>query len=302
LAAAQNERVEFGAHLPLLDFGTSPSLRGLKEYARAAAELGFRYLTANDHLLYSRPWLDGPTALAAVIEDSGDLKLATTVSLPVLRGPVQLAKALTAIDVLSGGRVVAGLGPGSSPADYEAVGIPFDERFTRFDEALTRIRALLEGDELQPRPQQQPRPPIWVAGWGGRSGLRLVAKHGDGWLASMYNTTPERFGRNLQLVLDDVRAAGRDAGSFANALATGWMYITESANEADRILADVLGPTVKRPVEELRELSLPIGPAEVCAERLAAFARAGAERLFVWPLADPVKQLELFREWVVPLV
>jgi alkanesulfonate monooxygenase SsuD/methylene tetrahydromethanopterin reductase-like flavin-dependent oxidoreductase (luciferase family) len=103
-------------------------------------------------------------------------------------------------------------------------------------------------------------------------------------------------------VLDDVRAAGRDAGSFANALATGWMYITESANEAERILADVLAPTVKRPVEELRELSLPIGPAEVCAERLSAFARAGAERLFVWPLADPVKQLELFRERVVPLV
>ncbi len=302
MAAAQNERVEFGAHLPLLDFGTSPSLRGLKEYARAASALGYRYLTANDHLLYSRPWLDGPTALAAVIEDSGDLKLATTISLPVLRGPVQLAKALTAIDVLSGGRVVAGLGPGSSPADYEAVGIPFDERFTRFDVALTRMRALLEGDELQPRPHQQPRPPIWVAGWGGRSGLRLVAKHGDGWLASVYNTTPERFGLSLQLVLDDVRAAGRDAGSFANALATGWMYITESPNEAERILADVLGPTVKRPVEELRELSLPIGPAEVCAERLAAFARAGAERVFVWPLADPVEQLELFRERVVPLV
>lgn len=294
--------MEFGAHLPLLDFGTSPSLRGLKDYARAASALGYRYLTANDHLLYSRPWLDGPTALAAVIEESGDLRLATTISLPVLRGPLQLAKALAAIDVLSGGRVVAGLGPGSSRADYDAVGIPFDERLTRFDEALTQIRALLEGEELQPRPHQQPGPPIWVAGWGARSSLRLVAKHGDGWIASVYNTTPERFGRNLQLVLDDVRAAGRDAGSFTNALATGWMYVTESPNEADRILADVLGPTVKRPVEELRELSLPIGPAEVCAERLAAFARAGAERLFVWPLADPVRQLELFRERVAPQV
>jgi hypothetical protein len=78
------------------------------------------------------------------------------------------------------------------------------------------------------------------------------------------------------------------------------MYITETTSDADRILTGVLAPTVNRPVEALRELSLPIGPAEVCAERLAAFARAGAERLFVWPLTDSVRQLELFRERVMP--
>ena len=68
------------------------------------------------------------------------------------------------------------------------------------------------------------------------------------------------------------------------------------------MLADVLAPLLNRPVEELRELSLPIGPAEVCAERIAAFADAGAERLFVWPLRDDVRQLELFRERVVPML
>jgi alkanesulfonate monooxygenase SsuD/methylene tetrahydromethanopterin reductase-like flavin-dependent oxidoreductase (luciferase family) len=287
--------MEFGAHLPLIDFGTSPSLGGLKDYARAASELGYAYLSANDHLLFSRPWLDGPTAVAAVIEESGELRLATSIALPVLRGPLQLAKTLTAIDILSGGRLVAGLGPGSSQADYDAVGIPFDERRTRFDEALTRIRELLDGDVLQPPPAQR-RLPIWVASWGSRGGLRLVARHGDGWLASAYNTTPERFGRDLKLVLEDVR----DPPSFRNAIATAWLYVTESATDADRMLTEVLAPMLRRPVEALRELSLPIGPAELCAERLAAFAHAGAERVFVWPLADPVQQLELFRERVVP--
>ena len=86
--------MEYGAHLPLIDFGTSPSLRGLKEYARTAAGLGYRTLCANDHLLFSRPWLDGPTGLAAVIEGSGDLALATTIALPVIRGPLQLAAVL----------------------------------------------------------------------------------------------------------------------------------------------------------------------------------------------------------------
>lgn len=96
--------MEFGAHLPLIDLGTAPTLRGLKDYARAASALGYSHVCANDHLLYHRPWLDGPTALAAVLEESGELRLATTISLPVLRGPAQLAKTLTAIDILSGGR------------------------------------------------------------------------------------------------------------------------------------------------------------------------------------------------------
>ena len=164
--------MEYGAHLPLIDFGTGPSLRGLKEYARAAAALDYRYLCANDHLLFARPWLDGPTALAAVIEESGGLALATTISLPVIRGPVQLAKTLAAIDVLSEGRLVVGVGPGSSAADYAAVRVPFDERRKRFDETLGMLRALLEGDGasfegefystqgivLEPRPAQRPRP------------------------------------------------------------------------------------------------------------------------------------------------
>jgi len=83
---------EYGAHLPLADLGATPSLASLKTYARAADALGYTYLCANDHLLFSRPWLDGPTALAAVIEESGSMQLATTVSRPVLRGPVPLAK------------------------------------------------------------------------------------------------------------------------------------------------------------------------------------------------------------------
>ena len=67
------------------------------------------------------------------------------------------------------------------------------------------------------------------------------------------------------------------------------------------MLTDVLGPMLNRPVEELRSLSLPIGPVEVCGG-LAAFANAGAERIFVWPLADEVAQLEAFRERVAPLL
>ena len=67
-------------------------------------------------------------------------------SLPVLRGPVPLAKTLVALDVLSSGRLVVAVGPGSSARDYAAVGVPFGERWRRFDEAVPALRGLLRGD------------------------------------------------------------------------------------------------------------------------------------------------------------
>ena len=306
--------MDFGVHLPLIDFGTPASLHGLKLYADSAAGLGYSYLCANDHLLFARPWLDGATALAAVIEESQDMTLATTVSLPVIRGPAQLAKTLTAIDILSDGRLVVGVGPGSSARDYSAAGIPFDERWSRFGESIAVLRALLGGDQtfngahyssdgidLEPRPTQRPTLPIWVASWGSQAGLRRVARTGDGWIASAYNTSPARFGEGLTSLGEALAQEGR-AGPFPNAIATAWLYVTEDTRRAERMLADVLAPLLNRPVEALRSLSLPIGPAEVCAERLTAFSEAGAQRLFVWPLRDEVRQLELFRERVTPML
>jgi alkanesulfonate monooxygenase SsuD/methylene tetrahydromethanopterin reductase-like flavin-dependent oxidoreductase (luciferase family) len=310
------QEVEYGAHLPLIDVGTSQSLSTLKAYVRAAARLGYRYLCANDHLRFGRPWLDGPTVLAALIEASQDMTLVTTASLPVLRGPVQLAKALAAIDVLSGGRLVAGVGPGSSADDYAAAGIGFQERWPRFEEAIRVLRVLLHGDAagfegkfystrdvvLEPRPVQRPSLPIWVASWGSPVGLRRVARLGDGWLASAYNTTPDHFREGLDLLAEELPRVGKAPSLFPSAIATTWLHITEDKAVAERMIGEVLAPMVHRPAEALRSAPLLIGPAEVCAERLAAFVEAGARRIFVWPLGDEVAQLDLFRERVTSLV
>src|SRR5882724_13295219 len=101
--------MEFGVHLPLISFvGEHRSLDDLLAFAEAARDLGYTHLCANDHLVFPRPWLDGLTALAAVLAHSGQMTLATTVAVPVLRGPAATAKILAAIDVLSGGRLVVG--------------------------------------------------------------------------------------------------------------------------------------------------------------------------------------------------
>lgn len=309
--------MEIGAHLPLIPLSPGPpTLAGLRAYAAAASRLGYRWLTANDHLVFRRPWLDGLTALAAVLDVSGDLGLATTVCLPAVRGPAQAAKAFAALDVLSGGRFVAGLGPGSSERDYVVGGVPAEDRFARFEEAVRALRALLGRDRepfagrfystagvtLEPSPTQAGRPPIWLAGWGGPRGLRRAAELADGWLASGYNTTPEGFATSWAHVRERVAARGGDPDRFASGVATLWTYVTEDRAAAERILTDVLAPLLGRPVESLRELSLPIGPAEVCAQRLSAFADAGAQRAFIWPLGDDVHQLELFAERVAPRI
>ena len=153
---------------------------------------------------------------------------------------------------------------------------------------------------LEPAPGPG-RPPIWVAGWGGARGLRRAAELGDGWIASAYNTTPAGFAASWARVRGHLTGRGGPDG-FANGVATCWCRVTDDRAGAERVLADVLSPLLGRPPEALRELSLPIGPAEVCAERLSAFAAAGAQRVFIWPLGDELRQLERFAEEVVPRI
>ena len=69
------------------------------------------------------------------------MTLATTVAVPVLRGPAATAKILAALDLLSGGRLLVGLPPGSSARDYELAGVPFEERWKRLDDAVLALRA-----------------------------------------------------------------------------------------------------------------------------------------------------------------
>ena len=308
--------MDFGLHLPLMDFGDNPfTLDNLITYAETGQELGFHGLAVNDHLIYSKPWLDGPTALAAVLSYSGHMDLATTVSLPIVRGPIPLAKSLGAIDRLSGGRLIACVGPGSSARDYAAVGIPFDERWKRLDEAIQTLRALwnreskaftgnfynTEGIMLEPFPVQKSGPPIWVGSWGSKAGLQRVARLADGWLASGYNTTPELFAKGWQQLQEFLVIAGKEPSSFPNAMATMWLYISENEAESERILYEVLAPVLNRPVAELREW-LPIGSAQNCAEKLAAYKNVGVQRVYLWPLANELEQIKIFMRQVVPLI
>jgi alkanesulfonate monooxygenase SsuD/methylene tetrahydromethanopterin reductase-like flavin-dependent oxidoreductase (luciferase family) len=281
--------MRFGAHLPQIDFdGTGHDVAALGPYVDAARDLGFSAVTANDHLVFQRPWLDGLVALASVLDRAGDLTVATTVALPVVRGPVVLARTAASLNLLSGGRLVLGVAPGSSARDYAAVGVPFEERWSRFDTALTVLRAELEGESV----------PIWVGSWGSAAGLRRVARLGDGWLASAYNTTPERLAAGRTSLDSALVSAGRDPVSFPLALATMWTYVTDSPAEADAKLG-ALASMLDRDPAALAQQVL-IGSADHCAAILGSYADVGVDTVFIWPVGDPTGQLHRFAEQVVP--
>jgi alkanesulfonate monooxygenase SsuD/methylene tetrahydromethanopterin reductase-like flavin-dependent oxidoreductase (luciferase family) len=306
--------VDLGLHLPLMQFGEEEqSLGRIRSAVDAARACGFAAVSANDHFVFSTPWLDGPTALAAVADRTGGMTVATTISLVVLRGPVPVAKMLAALDLLTEGRLVAGLGPGSSRKDYDALGIPFEERWKRFDEAVAILRGLVGGgsppsttrycelpeEELTPLPRQSTGIPLWIGSWGSEAGLRRVARLADGWLASAYNTTPERFAAAWAVLAGELDTRGKDPERFPNALSTMWTWVTESQAEADRVLTKVLAPLLAREPEELRA-QVCVGPPAHCAELLSRYAEAGCQRVYLWPLGDEARQIELVTEAVAP--
>jgi alkanesulfonate monooxygenase SsuD/methylene tetrahydromethanopterin reductase-like flavin-dependent oxidoreductase (luciferase family) len=308
--------MEFGAHLPLI-LATDeppPDAAWISDYAGTAEALGYTAVSSNDHVMYRSPWLDGPTTLAVAAAATRRVQIATSILVPAIRHPFVAAKMLATLDVLSGGRLVVGVGPGSYQPDYDATGVPFVERWKRLGQSVMAMRGIWQGDDspaeagpyafpgvnMRPRPVQPNGPPIWIGSWGSPAGLRRAARIGDGWLASAYNTTPEKFGQDWTALGEMVPRFGKKRETFSNALVTMFSYVTDDPRGIDRAVRQKLGPAIGRTPEELAGRLL-MGTAEECANRVRAYAAAGVQRIFIWPAADEIRQLRIFAERVMPL-
>jgi alkanesulfonate monooxygenase SsuD/methylene tetrahydromethanopterin reductase-like flavin-dependent oxidoreductase (luciferase family) len=307
--------MEFGVHLPLLaTVGPSMPVARVLDFVDCAERLGFTHLAVHDHVAHPRPWLDAPIMLGAVLPRLQRMVPIAAVWLPIIRGPLTLARALTAADLLSDGRLIAGLGAGSSEADYAAAGIPFAERWERFDESVALLRSLwrpsgepfrgrfyaADGSSFQPAPARPGGPPLWIGTWGSEAGLRRTARLGDGWIASAYNTDPARFGQAWSRLLEILPRFGKEPEGFPNGLATMALYVSEDASAAERVL-DQLAEILHRPAADLQK-SLLIGSPEACATLIRAYAEAGCQRIMLMPVTDELEQITLFHERVLPLL
>ncbi len=307
--------MEFGVHIPqILGEGDSPpDAAFISDYAAAAESLGYAFVSANDHIVHRLPWVDGPLALAIAAAATKRIRLSTSIIIPAVRNPFVAAKTLAALDHLSGGRLVVGVGAGSYEPDYVLAGVPFEERWRRLGQSIIAMRAAWRDEDvpdaagpyamqsinMRPRPLQPGGPPIWIGAWGSPAGLRRVARLGDGWFASAYNTTPEKFPADWSALRETLARHNKDPQTFPNGLATMFTYVTDDRVEAERVVGQKLGPAVGRGAVDLSSRLL-IGTADECIGLVRAYADAGVQRIFIWPAGNELDQLRTFAEQVIP--
>ncbi|MGH9074392.1 MAG: TIGR03619 family F420-dependent LLM class oxidoreductase [Acidimicrobiales bacterium] len=226
--------MKLGVHLP--QFGRASGPDSIRRAARQAEDLGFDDVWVSDHLVvpdgvaYPPAYLYEPvitlTWAAAVTARVG---LGTSVLILPYRHPVHLAKELSSLDQLSGGRVTLGAGAGWLAGEFAALGVPLSERGARTDECIDALRACWDSDpvsfegptvtvdRVKLRPKPSHRIPIWVGG-ASSGALRRAVDKADGWHG---NVSPEAA---APIVATLKRA--RPEETFALSMRTAWDGIT----------------------------------------------------------------------------
>ncbi len=259
--------------------------------ARAAEEVGFDSIWLGDHLLYRLdgrpergPW-DAWTMLAGLAAATERVRLGPLVACLGFHPPGLLARAAAAVDEISGGRLVLGVGAGWNRAEFEAFGLPFDHRVDRFEEAFTIVRRLLSGERvtldgrhsrvedavLLPAPARRPTTMI---GSNGDRMLAIALPHVDGW-NTWYDGTgnsSEGFARASAKVTAAAERAGRNPAEIDRS-ACAFVVLDRDAPDARAISKD------HPPVE---------GPPDRIAAHLRELADAGADEaiLVVHPITE----------------
>jgi F420-dependent oxidoreductase-like protein len=252
--------MQIGLQIP--DF-TNPGGPGqlaadLARVARTADEAGFGHLAVMDHFFQigvigppEREMLEGYTTLGFLAAHTTRIELLTVMTGVIYRYPGILAKTVTTLDVLSGGRAWLGIGAGWNEEESRGLGVPFPAtaaRFEQLEEALQIVLQMWRGDESAyhgrhfqlerplnvPRPLRSPRPPIMVGGGGEKKTLRLVARYAD---ACNLFDTPETA-RKLDVLREHCAREGRDYDEILKTV----YYVPDvgpNGERVDAVLADL---------------------------------------------------------------
>lgn len=228
------------------------------ELARRAEELGYATLWTFHRLLFPAgaggsggPWgdvyrsvLDPVVSLAHVASATTRIRLGAAIVNAPFVAPVVLAKQISTLDVLSGGRVELGLGQGWVPEEFTATGVPMQRRGARIEEYVGVLDRVWSGDtqaawsgefyqlpaaSFAPRPVQRPRPPL-LLGAGAEAALRRAGRIADGWVSASRAPLP-RIGAMVRVVRDAAEQVGRDPASL-RCVCRGAVRLRESATGA----------------------------------------------------------------------
>jgi probable F420-dependent oxidoreductase len=315
--------------VPFGDAGT------LVRIGQAAERLGYHHVGGNDHLTtqhyVAAEWPQPPNyydifvALAFVAAATERLMLQTAVAVIPVREPVVLAKQAATLDLMSGGRLILGVGIGAYREEFEAVHPASHgwHRGTMVDEGMQALRVLLRDRkatfagqyfrfqevEMYPKPWQEPLP-IWVGG-NSDNGLVRAARYGDGWLPAILS--PEEIHQRVERIRAIAEAAGRDPGGIAIApqLAVSIAATSDQAmhkftnSQVFKHLLSLRKSTLKnQPADDPRTRNLIGTPPEI-VEQVARYQEAGCETLSALIFVGSSEQeviddMTLFAETVMP--
>lgn len=292
-------------------------------YVREADALGYDSAWIVDHFhTFPRKTVEATfeafTSLSALASATSRIRLGTLVACASYRNPAHLAKIAATLDVISGGRLILGLGAGWYQEEYRAYGYefpPIGERLRRLRETceivaalFTRERVTYEGRHFrlrdaicEPKPIQQPRPPLLIGGGGERVLLRILAEHGDAWNC---NVGFDEYRRKLAILRQHCRDVGRDPDEIELTV-TLPIAIVDRPEQIDEVLQERLPPEI--PVATLRqryERMDPIygKPSEV-AQQLRRWIDLGVGTIIcLFPDPRTRTQLRRFADEVRPLL
>jgi len=289
-----------------LRFGVQLSIKPPHEQfdlVRRIEALGFDSVWTGDHVSFHNPMYESLTLLAGYVPITSRLRLGTAVYLLALRPPAIAAKITSTLDVLSGGRLIFGVGVGGeNPKEFELCGVPHAERGARVSEAIDVVRTLwrdtpatfkgrftnFEGVSIDPKPVQKPGPPIWI---GGRSDAALAraGRQGDGWVS--YVVQPERYAQSLDKIRSAAAAAGRKLEGFA-AAHLAFVTVGRDYESAKAVWAEALTKRYAQNFEPLARKYGIIGTPEQCVEAIERFRAAGCNYVILNPIGPATQERE----------
>ena len=306
-----NTSIKFGIHIPASSPDQLPSAEAYANFFRRAEELGFHSLWTEDRLFHQTAFLDSLTLLSWAAASTKTIRLGTAILLLALRNAPVLARQVSTLHHLSGGRLTLGVSLGGHPNEYQGLGVDMSERVNRLRENITVLRQLLSGDavnysgsyyelnEAMVRPGigNDEAVPIYMGG-GAPEVLRRAAEISDGWINGPFSS-PADFRQSWATVLKYARGFGRDPLSLE---AAKLIFV---AADRDRNFAR---SSLKSFVNEYFGPSFDVDrhgitgtPPEV-AFRLGEFADAGVT-LFIIGVPDlNLHHLEVLAKEVIPRV
>ncbi len=279
--------------------------------ARRIEDSGLDSAWVGDHVSFYVPILESLTLLSFVAGVTSRIRLATGVYLVPLRHPTTTAKTTSTLDLVSGGRLTLGVGVGGEfPPEFEACGVPVEERGPRTDEGLEILRRLWSEDQvvhqgrhfsfgpvsLAPKPLQPGGPPIIVGGRKGPS-FRRAGRLGDGYISHMCSS--EHYAANLDTIRRHAGEAGREEVPFET-VAFLFSVMDEVYEDALDRAAAMLQTIYNRPFRDAARKYCLLGRPEDWLEQMQAFARAGARHFVFSLLSDADAFFEAWETTIRP--